>query len=96
MQVISGKGPLAEPATNDVEFVVNKRGSMPVAPHGRRPVRLFGLDPNVLLCVKYPQTRVILLSVIAAKDPKLASIKSCCMIFYLWCAAHDWTEFRLR
>ena len=96
MKVICGKGPLAKPATNDVEFVVNKRGGMPIAPHRRRPVRLFGLDPHVLLRVKYPQTRVILLPVVAAKDPKLASVESCSVIFYLWCAAHDWTELRLR
>ena len=69
---------------------------MAVPAHRRIAMRFLWLYPHILFCVKYSETAVIFLAVVAAKDPKLASVESCSVIFYLWCADHDWTELRLR
>ncbi len=59
------------------------------------PLRLFWLDPNILLRVKDSERRVILFAVVASKDPQLALVKCCSVVLDLRGTAYDWTKHGL-
>lgn len=95
MQVICSQWALAEPATYDVEPVVYEGGCVAVSTHGWTSVRLFRLDPHVLLRVENAQTRMVFLPVVAAEHPQFAFVERGSMIFDLRRIANDGTQCSL-
>ena len=58
---------------------------MPIPTHREVASGGLGGNPDFLLGVEDSQTRVILLAIIAAKDPQLLVVECGCVVLNLWC-----------
>jgi len=62
---------------------------MSVAPHRWVAVRLFRLDPYVLLGVENSKRAMVLFAVVAAEDPQFILVQRRCMVLYLGSATDN-------
>ena len=69
---------------------------MTIAAHGWAPRRLLWFNPHILLRIKNAQTRMVLLAVIASKDPQFALVERRCMVLDLGSTTYDRTKHGLR